>query len=148
MVVDRDLVQAYLPADQGQLLIKAAITVMVVQTECMGIVNSRDSKSKKPGSLSPSTTCENLNLLQRESRKVRLLDQNTMADPAGTLMSGVGTEVLKSNLQDIDINKLQRQVFLRKNCSNFCHCDCCETLCRRARGCSTIWTTMTTSRLP
>lgn len=35
----RDLVQAYLPADQGQYLIKAAITVMVVQAECVSLAN-------------------------------------------------------------------------------------------------------------
>jgi hypothetical protein len=108
----RDLVQAYLPADQGQLLIKAAITVMVVQTECMGLVSSREARAKAEGSAaaaSPSASGDNAGLLTRESSRLKLLDLNTIADPAGTLMSNMDVSVSKSNLETIDVNKLQRQ---------------------------------------
>ena len=106
------MVQAYLPADQGQLLIKAAITVMVVQSECMTLMNSRETKDKNP--IIGSNSSDNLGATAADKssilNSVKLLDSKTIEDPAGTLMSNVGVDVSKSNLQAIDVNKLQRQV--------------------------------------
>ena len=128
-VLFRDLVQAYLPADQGQLLIKSAITVMVVQTECMSLVNAAPAAqtvapSTLRGHLSGETSVNESGnaghsaqtlvevsstsppLVKRHS--VQLLDARTLEDPAGTLMSTDEALVI-SDFEQINVFQLKRE---------------------------------------
>jgi hypothetical protein len=126
----RALVQAYLPADQGQLLIKAAITVMVVQTECMALVSAAEKEQKTSSSdasknFGSSVTQSDYGsgphdlqtiidvsnpagISPRRMHSSQLLESRTLEDPAGTLMSGDDMPMI-SNLEVIDVNELQRE---------------------------------------
>jgi hypothetical protein len=74
----RDLVQAYLPADQGQYLIKAAITVMVVQAECVSIANGIASTVR------PRTSAEEKSAVDQSVRS-----------PGGATAAGLSDDATK-----------------------------------------------------
>lgn len=94
---------------------------MVVQTECMSLISSRDVKEKTGDTFPHSNSGDALSspvAAETDPSNVKLLDYKTIEDPAGTLMCNVGVDVLKSNLGAINIDRLKKQASTGQLCDD------------------------------
>jgi hypothetical protein len=104
MYLCRDVVQAFLPADQGQLLMRAAASIMELYSECaMAKTNELLAEKSNKGvhqhrkknmndikmghAMNNNTSHQSETLMSASQTNSNFLNKDVLADPAGTLFS-------------------------------------------------------------
>jgi hypothetical protein len=100
----RDLVSAYLPADQNHALMKVAGAVMELHSECIQKAKALKAAAAAGPLLPPPPPSSPPNMFRSPSAEIEemtnMLNQSVLADPAGTIFSA--TEHVLTDKRNFD----------------------------------------------